>query len=144
MEIVKKFLEWISLKEKLHKSNAKIPLFKENEIWWCSLGENIGIEMDGKSKKFSRPVHIFKKLSNDGFLGIPLSTKIKNGTWYVSIVHRGVDSVAVMSQARVISSKRLLEKYGELDQEDINKIKNGFYNLYFGKKFVPPFGGVVG
>ncbi len=83
MSIVKKFLEWIRLKEKLHENNAKIPLFKEGEVWWCAIGENVGIEMNGKSKKFSRP-------------------------------------------------------------EDIKKIKNGFYNLYLGQKFVPPFGGVVG
>lgn len=144
MNMIKRFLEWIKFKERLHESTAKTPLFKEGEVWWCAMGENIGIEMNGKSKKFSRPVHIFKKLSNGGFLGIPLSTKIKVGTWYAPIIHRSVNSVATISQIRVISSKRLLEKYGELDQKDIEKIKVGFYNLYLGKKFVPSFDGVVG
>jgi len=144
MNTIKRFIEWIKLKEKLHESNAKLPLFKEGEVWWCAIGENVGIEINGKSQKFSRPVHVFKKLSHDGFLGIPLSTKIKVGTWYVPITHRSVSSVVMMSQIRVISSKRLLEKYGELDQKDIQKIKDGFYNLYLGEKFVPPEGGVVG
>jgi mRNA interferase MazF len=140
----KDFLGWFKLKKKLDKSNYKTPLFKEGEVWWCVLGENIGIEMNGKSKKFSRPVHIFKKLSNDGFLGIPLSTKTKVGTWYVPIVHKSINSIAMISQVKVISSKRLLEKYGELDDKDIEKIKNGFYYLYLGKKFVPSEDGVVG
>src|SRR3989338_6232682 len=144
MNTIKRFIEWIKLKEKLHESNAKLPLFKEGEVWWCAIGENVGVEMNGKSGKFSRPVHVFKKLSHDGFLGIPLSTKIKTGTWYVPIIHRSIDCVAVLSQVRVISSKRLLEKHGELDQKDRVKISEGFYKLYLGEKFVPPFGGVVG
>ncbi len=144
MEIIKRFLEWIKLKESLHESTAKVPLFKEGEVWWCAIGENVGVEMNGKSRKFSRPVHVFKKLSHDGFLGVPLSTKNKIGTWYVPIIHRSINAVAVLSQIRVISSKRLLEKYGELDDEDIEKIQGGFYSLYLGEKFVPPRGGVVG
>ena len=144
MKIIKHFLEWIKLKERLHESDAKVPFFKEGEVWWCALGENIGVEMNGKSGKFSRPVCVFKKLSSDGFLGIPLSTKNKEGTWYVPIVHKEINVVAVLSQIRMISSKRLLEKQGELDQADLRKIREGFYQLYLGGKFVPPEGGVVG
>lgn len=137
--IVKRFLEWIKLKEKLHTSIHKPPLFKEGEVWWCSFGENVGIEINGKGGKFSRPAIIFKKLSADGFLAIPLSTKIKSGTWYVPIVHRETKCVVVLSQARILSVKRLLEKYGQLNAEDVKTIKEGFAVLYLGKKFVPPF-----
>ena len=143
-KIIKKFLEWIGLKERLHESSHKPPLFKEGEVWWCSFGENMGIEVNGKSTKFSRPAIIYKKLSNEGFLAIPLSTKIKIGTWYVPIEHREVECVALLSQVRVLSSKRLLERHGELTQKDIESVKNGFYLLYLGRKFVPPKSGVVG
>jgi len=136
---IKRFLEWIGLKEKLHNNPHKLPLFKEGEVWWCSFGENVGVEVDGKGSKFSRPAIIFKKLSADGFFAIPLSTKIKKGTWYVPITHREIKCVAVLSQARVLSAKRLLEKYGELDQKDVKAVKEGFFLLYIGKKFVPLF-----
>jgi mRNA interferase MazF len=136
---IKRFLEWIGLKERLHGAIHKPPLFKECEVWWCSFGENIGIEVNGKGAKFSRPAIIFKKLSADGFFAIPLSTQIKNGTWYVPITHREIKCVAVLSQARVLSAKRLLEKYGELDAKDVQTIKDGFFLLYLGKKFVPLF-----
>ncbi len=136
---IKRFLEWITLKKKLHDNLHVLPLFKEGEVWWCSFGENVGIEVDGKGSKFSRPAVIFKKLSADGFFAIPLSTKIKIGTWYVPITHRQVKCVAVLSQVRVLSAKRLLEKYGELDQKDVQIIKEGFFMLYLGKKFVPLF-----
>lgn len=139
MHSIKRFLEWIGLKEKLHNSAFKPPLFKEGEVWWCSFGENIGIEVNGKGGKFSRPAIIFKKLSADGFLAIPLSTQIKIGSWYVPITHREIKCVAVLSQARVLSAKRLLEKYGELDAKDVHTIRESFFLLYFGKKFVPLF-----
>jgi hypothetical protein len=42
--MIKRFLEWIKLKEKLHSNNYKPPFFKQGEIWWCSFGENIGTE----------------------------------------------------------------------------------------------------
>lgn len=33
----KKFLEWISLKEKLNTGAQKIPHVNEAEVWWASL-----------------------------------------------------------------------------------------------------------
>ena len=139
MNIIKRFLEWIQLKQKLHDNVYALPLFKDGEVWWCSFGENVGIEVNGKGKKFSRPTIVFRKLSAEGFLAIPLSTKTNAGTWYVPMVHRGIDCVAVLSQVRVLSAKRLLEKCGEVDAREFQEIKNAFFLLYLGEKFVPPF-----
>lgn len=44
--IIKRFLEWMTIKEKLHSKEHKPPLFKEGEIWWSYFGENIGTEID--------------------------------------------------------------------------------------------------
>jgi mRNA interferase MazF len=81
----KKFLEWIGLKEKIHNKKSVPLYFNEGEIWWCAVGENIGIEINGKGKLFSRPVFVYKKLSKDGFLGIPLTTQEKKGSWFIEI-----------------------------------------------------------
>jgi hypothetical protein len=45
--IIKRFLEWIGLKEKLHEKESVPPFFKEAEIWWCYFGENVGSEING-------------------------------------------------------------------------------------------------
>src|SRR3989338_886636 len=129
MEIVKQFLEWIKLKEKLHGNKYKPPLFKEGEIWWCSLGENIGSEINGKSDKFTRPVIVFRKLSSTTFLGVPTTTQARKGTWYVKITLHNKDTVAILSQIRILSYKRLYSKLGELDKKDFNYVKNGFRKL---------------
>ena len=109
--MIKRFLEWIGLKEKIHKGDSVPLFFNEGEIWWCAIGENIGIEINGKGKSFSRPVFVYKKLSKGGFLGIPLSTQIKTGTWYVKIDFKGQKNIANLAQVRVFSSSRMYEKW---------------------------------
>ncbi|MEK9159339.1 MAG: type II toxin-antitoxin system PemK/MazF family toxin [Patescibacteria group bacterium] len=127
---VKRFLEWIGLKERLDSKISGAPFVNEGEIWWASLGENIGYEINGKSKDFTRPIIIFKKLTHDFYLVVPLSTKMKNGTWYIPFKQRGVEMVACLSQVRSIDYRRLHSKFGELDPEDFKRIKMGFLSLY--------------
>ena len=138
--MIKKFLEWIRQKEKLHNNIYLPPLFKEAEIWWVAVGENIGVEINGKSGHFTRPVLIFKKLSRDSFLGIPMSTQPKVGTWYTNLRQGGKEVTVILSQIRIFSSNRLYEKVGELDDVDCQKVAVDFANLYLisNKKFSPP------
>lgn len=134
MNAIKKFLEWIRLKEKLHNNVSKPPLFREGEIWWCSIGENIGSEINGKSNLFSRPVLIFKKLSSNTFLGIPTSSQSKDGTWYIKVTLRNTVNVIILSQLRVFDYKRLSTKLGQLDARDYKQVKIGFKRLFLGEK----------
>ena len=128
--MIKRFLEWIGLKEKIHSKNSTPLFFNENEIWWCAIGENIGIEINGKGKLFSRPVFVYKKLSKNGFLGIPLSTQNKKGSWYIEISFKNKNQTLNLSQIRIFSSSRMYEKIGSLDDNDVEKVKNGFLRLY--------------
>lgn len=128
--MIKRFLEWIGLKEKIHNNNQKPPLFNEGEVWWCAIGENIGIEINGKGKVFSRPVFVYKKLSKDGFLGIPLSTQEKKGSWYVEIKFKNKKQILNLSQIRILSSFRMYDLLGSVEKRDLYKIKNGFLRLY--------------
>jgi mRNA interferase MazF len=140
MKILKRFSEWMHLKETLHEMTHTPPLFKEGEIWWCSIGENVGIEVNGKSKDFTRPLLVFKKLSRDGFLGIPMSTQHKEGSWYVSVTQHGKEVTVLLSQLRVVSSNRLHAKLSELDDSDCVRVATAFAHLYLSsnKKFPPP------
>lgn len=44
-------------------------------MWWCAVGENVGVEIDGKSEKYSRPVIVLKKHTNRCFTGVPLTSQ---------------------------------------------------------------------
>ena len=124
----KHFTEWIGLKEKLHFGNSA-PRISEGDIWWCSCGENVGIEINGKSKLFSRPVFVYKKLGHLGFIGIPLTSQSKSGSWYVKIDFQGKNQTAVLSQIRTFSISRLSSRMVELDLSDIQKIKKALLNF---------------
>jgi mRNA interferase MazF len=132
-QILKKIQElqsWLSYSTKL-SINEHIPAFiREGEIWWCHIGENLGTEINGKNKTFTRPVIIYKKLSRYTYLVIPCSTKIKEGSWYVKFIHNKIEQVAVLSQIRIIDHRRFFNKIGDMDQKDFEDIIKGFNNLY--------------
>lgn len=128
--MLKRFLEWIGLKEKLHNNESVPPFFKEGEIWWCHYGENVGTEMNGKGDRFTRPVLIYKKYDKYSFFALPLTTKHKNGSWYLNFVHNNKQQTIVLSQGRTISFKRLKELVGKVDSTDYKNIKKAFENLH--------------
>jgi mRNA interferase MazF len=106
------------------------PTFKEGEIWWCSMGMNIGHEIFGKGARFTRPVIVFKKLNKYSFLAIPLTTQVKDGSWYIPISHGGVESRAILSQIRVVDGIRLTIKIGTLNSENFQKVKDRLLEFY--------------
>ena len=127
-------VKWFPLKETKHNTtNGKLPKVKESEVWWAAIGENVGIEINGKSDYFSRPVIIFKKLSHLGFMGIPLSTQEHTGSWYINFRFQGREVYAALSQAKVFSTARLYNRIGQVAENDMEKIQEGFHKLYLGK-----------
>jgi mRNA interferase MazF len=127
---VKRFLEWVGIKEKLDAHDFAPPLVHEGDFWWCAVGENVGIEASGKGKGFTRPVIVLRKFGRLAFFGVPVTTKPREGTWYVSFVHKGIPETAMLSQARIFSYKRLDRKMGRLDDEDFRKVKEAFVGLF--------------
>ena len=127
---MKDFANWFSKKAHLDRLVHKPPYVSEGDIWWASIGENVGSEVNGKSDLFSRPVIVLKKLAHGFYFVIPTSTKDKHGSWYVPYKHQGVSNVACLHQVRAIDYRRILSKLGTLDDTDFARVKNGFNDLY--------------
>lgn len=121
---IKEFDKWIEKKKELHNKHVVPPLFKECDIWWASIGINVGYEEDGKHEKFIRPVLVLKKFNRELFLGVPMSTKLKNNKYYIEVTIAEKIVSALISQIRVFSAKRLQDKLAELDSKDFEKVKN--------------------
>ncbi len=100
------------------------------EVWWCSIGVNVGSEIDGKNENFERPILIAKVFSRDGFLGIPLTSKEKSHRYAVPIHHGKGISFANTSQLRILSEKRLLRKIGMANEFDFEKVISGLKSLF--------------
>lgn len=125
-QILKIFVSWTKLKVKVHLSEKEV-YPKIREIWWVSLGQNVGVEVNGKNENFERLVVIIKVFNNLGVLAAPISSKIKNNSYFVKFINRdGEENAINMSQMRSISTKRFLRKVGELSPTDFEKVKEVF------------------
>jgi len=122
-DFIKDFDGWIAKKKEYHYRKTKPPMFKERDIWWASIGVNVGFEEDGKHEKFIRPVLVIKKFNQELFLGIPMSTKIKDNRYYVQVTVKNKTVSVLISQIRVFSAKRIQDKLAELDEADFVKLR---------------------
>jgi len=124
MDYIKDFDGWIEKKKEYHYQNLLPPMFKERDIWWVSIGINVGYEEDGKHERFLRPVLVLKKFNRELFLGIPMSTKVKDNRYYIQVSVQDEIVSVLISQIRVFSAKRIQDKLGELDKGDFEKVKD--------------------
>ena len=123
--------EWNNLKKYLaEKDYIETPKIIEGEIWWVAVGENVGVEIGGKGSTYTRPVLIYKKLSPQGFLGLPLTTKSHGGTWYIRNYSDSKRSYFVLSQARIFSIKSVFGRIGLISDNEFKRIKRKFIDLY--------------
>lgn len=112
----KDFDRWNKKKKEIHK-RIDAPFFHAREIWWCSLGVNIGFEQDGANNECSRPVIILKGMSRQTCFVIPLTTSQSKHPLRPSVgLIEEQEARALLSQMRLIDAKRLIRKIGYLDE----------------------------
>ncbi|MBI2623524.1 MAG: type II toxin-antitoxin system PemK/MazF family toxin [Candidatus Liptonbacteria bacterium] len=121
-KILRWFAEWAKLKPQIHFSEREV-YFRERQIWWVSIGHNIGSEENGKHGNFERPVVILKKFNPQTFLAVPISTTAKEGKHRLSFVNKGEYFIAKLSQMRVLSSKRLLRLVGVMPPAEYARLQ---------------------
>ena len=120
---MKDFNKWNEVKKNID-NRKNIINFKEREIYWARIGENIGFEQNGKGNEFSRPVLIIKKLNKHLFFCVPLSTQIKEGDFFYTFLLNNEKSNALLVQAKVFDAKRLNKKIGMININDFKILKN--------------------
>ena len=118
----KDFQTWHKKKERLQEDKER-PNFHDGEIWFCTLGANIGFEQDGTGEDFLRPAVIIKKFNNEVCWGIPLTRNEKKNKYYFSFAFNGGTSTAILSQMRLIDGKRLQYKIGDVPDENFMEMK---------------------
>ena len=109
-------------------NNPVRPTYKEGEIYWMSIGENVGFEQDGKGELFARPVLVITGFSRQLFWGVPLTTRYKKGRYYQEIIINGKKkpNFAILSQLRAFDSARIsgMRRLGRINCEALLLIKN--------------------
>ena len=123
----KDFTGWIKLKEKLHNGGG-VRAIRTGDVWWCAMGENVGTEINGKSKRFSRPVLVLRKF----FWGMPLTSKQHKGSWYVSFGFQEKTETAALTQLKLVSVSRLYDRIGRIPNSDL--VRNRIIKLLLEKE----------
>ena len=135
MNLFKNFFDWFKTKPKLDAQDKRLR-FKEREIWYIYFGVNVGFELDGR-EEFLRPCLIIKKLSNETFYALPLTSKHKEGSWYYPSFMNNKEGRYVFSQLRSVDAKRLRYFVETVSEKEFSKIKSGFIH-FFSKLKLPP------
>ena len=127
----KDFDNWNIEKKKLNSHIAKI-FCHEREIWWCALGVNVGFEQDGTGKNFDRPIIVIRGFNENIFLGAALTGKKKIGKFYFPIgLVENREASAILSQVRLIDTKRLIRKMGIVDEVIFKELKSALGRTLF-------------
>ena len=73
---------WCDKKAKIYagRRNLRNKFVKAGEVWWATLGYNIGVEVNGKKDNFSRPVIVLRVYSKEMVLILPLTSKDKSNS----------------------------------------------------------------
>lgn len=106
---MKDFDKWHPFKKKLDAKQS-LPNFSPRDIWWCSVGINVGFEIYGKSQIFSRPVLIIRKFGPQTFLGAPLTTSEKPGYYRVPYMLEQKSGFVLLDQIRTYDARRLMNE----------------------------------
>ena len=123
------FDDWNGKKKQLQAARPKA-LFKEGQIWWCSLGINIGEEVLGKGKMYRRPVIIIRKITHTSCVVVPTTTQTKHGSWYYPFEANNLKRWAMLHQIRFISSKRLHNRESSLYDSELKSLKKAVKKFY--------------
>ena len=126
---------WCNFKKDLFLEHNRRRLFIKNaEVWWVSFGVNLGVEINGKGKEYSRPALILKVYSREAALVIPLTSKDKSLSKHHKYVGEVKDkpAYAILSQARVVDTIRFQERVKRLSDKKFRSVVSAFaeYNNF--------------
>lgn len=131
---IKHFHKWSAQKQKLDQNDSKRLLyFKAREVWWVSIGVNVGVEIDGKHDSFERPVLVLRKINRQQCYGFPLTSKEKSGDFYFPVTYGKSAGTVCLSQLRVFDIKRFRRKIDIVPEPEFRVLQTKIANFLAGK-----------
>lgn len=125
---MKDFDAWFKQKKNINEAPGK--LYSKRDIWWCSLGANVGFEQDGTGTLYERPVVVLRGFSRSVCLVIPLTTSTKENKYHIALGEvDGKPAAAIISQIRLVDTKRFIDKIGMLNKSKFEEVKNAVKSL---------------
>jgi mRNA-degrading endonuclease toxin of MazEF toxin-antitoxin module len=121
------FDDWNEKKKIIHVT-ARLPLFREGQVWWCGLGVNVGPEVYGKGPWRTRPVIVLRKINHQMAVVVPVTTAISTGPadWYHPMRWAERDQLAMLHQVRSVSATRFQSRMVELPESEFQALRTAF------------------
>ncbi len=135
----KRFDLWNIEKQKLCDVGKLDYLIRQREIWYLKMGQNIGYEENGKYG-FRRPVLVVKKVGNMYFTVALTSQGKTDNLFYYKLQNAYFDkkhnyylgeSYVILSQARVLDTRRFINRIGKVDRVEFAEITKRLKTLLF-------------
>lgn len=117
----KEFDSWNTLKKRLN--NRSQVYYREGDVWWCHFGVNVGSEQDGVGKEALRPILVLREINKDTLICVPLTARLRHDKDHVAIYFNEEFETVILSQIKVIDTRRLLKFRGRISLYLFGKIK---------------------
>lgn len=119
----KDFDTWNEVKKATHENIVAHESFpQEREIWWSSVGVNIGVETDGKHDTFERPVLVVRVFNREMLWVVPVTSTIKDSPFYYPFLFKNENRSIILTQLRAASTKRLRRRVDMMSEKDFRKV----------------------
>lgn len=134
-DYIKQFDEWHPVKKQIN-AEQKYPTINRRNIWWCSIGVNVGVEQDGKNDLFERPVLVVRKFNARHFMGVPLTTQLKKYPFRHNIFYRNSaegkvrEGQAILSQMRSYDTSRLTRQIARLGSKQFQNLMTELHDMF--------------
>jgi mRNA interferase MazF len=130
-DFIKDFNSWNGKKKYIQENSRNIDYYYPGEIWWCSFGLNIGNEVDGKGVNFQRPILIIKSMGAKTCIVVPLTSSPHNHRYRIDIgMVNGKPAKAILSQIRILDTKRFSDKIGMLGSNYFKIIRKAISEMF--------------
>jgi mRNA interferase MazF len=124
----KHFDRWNGEKQKIERTTFA-DFVHMREVWWCSLGVNIGAEENGNEEFFERPVLVVRKFNQDMVLVVPLTSQPKRTPYHFVFPYNGTQVAAVISQLRLVSTKRLKRRMYQMPDPLFDAVRSAVQRM---------------
>ncbi len=125
----KDFTNWSLEKQNLEENAPSELVFHKREIWWCSLGVNLGGEQDGKNEFYERPVLVLRKFNDKVAWVLPMTSKNKKDMYHHQLEHDCIVSSVILSQLKLVSVKRFRRLIRQISQYQFSLIQDKVIDL---------------
>jgi mRNA interferase MazF len=95
---------------------------------WCSLGENIGVEMNGKGEDYLRPVLVIKVFNKKHVWVLPFSSQ-DIPKYHINLSSLTPSEKVVISQLRTVSTLRLYRYITKISVKDFHFVIDSVIDL---------------